>query len=418
MPDPIQISKAQARRFLVAHHRLTPPRTLKGKQGILDYFDHVGSIQFDSINVVGGNPDLVLQSRVANYKPKLLQELLYADRKLIDGWDKQASIFQTHEWPHFGRRRLRTQAYYGADLQPEGKLNVAPEVKAAISKRGPLSSIDLKSEEKLDWHWGVPTTVTRATMEALYAVGELGIHHRVHTRRVFDLIENLLPAELLDADDPHPNERDYLDWHLTRRVGSMGLAHRKAGEYWFGIRGGSNGVSAKERNQALDSMLERGLLLQVAVEGDEGQPFLIRADDLPILQAAAKASRVKKRAAFIAALDNFMWQRHVIKKLFDFPYTWEVYMPAEKRQYGYYVLPVLYGNQLVARVDPKFERDNGRLIIQNWWWQAGVDSKDEAMLAAIGECLAAFAKYLDANEIVLGEILKKESGLRQALKVA
>ena len=399
MSEIIQVSKGQARRFMLRHQGLLPPRKLRGKAGILDFFGRVGNIQFDSINVVGGNPDLVLQARVANYRPKLLNELLYKERELIDGWDKQASIFRVGDWPHFARRRKAMQAYYGPELVAGGKLSVADKVKEAIGERGPLSSIDIKDDSRIDWHWGVPTSMTRAAMEALYAIGELGIDHRVHTRRSFDLMEKLIGAKLMRAEEPHPKDEDYLDWHLMRRVGSMGLAHPKAGEAWSGMYSGTEGVSAKERNVGLKRLVEAGKLAQVEVEGLAGQVFYVRGDDLDGLEAAKRRSRAKKRAAFIAPLDNLMWQRHVIGMVFDFEYTWEVYVPAAKRKYGYYVLPVLYGDRLVGRVDPKFHRDSGVLEIKGWWWEEGVDPKDEEMLAAVAECLEAFGRYLGVGAV-------------------
>jgi hypothetical protein len=418
MAESILVTKAQARRFMLAHHYLLPPRKLKGKAGILEYLDRVGSIQFDSINVVGGNPDLVMQSRFAHYQPKWLQELLYQERHLIDGWDKQASIFQTKEWPYFSRRRQAMREYYGADLKPSGKLAVSKKIRSAIEDRGPLSSIDIKDDERIDWHWGIPASTTRAAMEALYAVGQLGIHHRVHTRRHFDLIENLLSGTLLRAKDPNPKEDEYLDWHLTRRIGSMGLAHPKAGESWSGLRGSYGGISAVERKAAMQRLIDQGRILQVAIKEVPKQIFYLRAVDLPALQVATRASRAKRRAAFIAPLDNLMWQRHVIAMLFDFEYTWEVYVPALKRKYGYYVLPVLYGDQLIARMDPKFHRDSQILKIKGWWWQSNTEIQDTSMHAAIAQALKAFLVYLGANNIELSGTAKQDAVIRQAAKLA
>jgi uncharacterized protein YcaQ len=106
------LSKPDARRFLLAHQHLWPPRRLEDKAGIMDYIRHVGCIQFDPINAVGRNPDLVLQSRVANYHPALLEDLLYTDRQLIDGWDKVASIYSTADWPYFARQRVAMEAWH------------------------------------------------------------------------------------------------------------------------------------------------------------------------------------------------------------------------------------------------------------------------------------------------------------------
>ena len=104
----IDITKKQAKRFLLAYQKLLPPRSLKGKHGIIDYFKQVKSIQYDPLNKVGRNPDLVLQSRIKDYKPHMLKELLYKDRKIIDGWDKNRSIYLTEDWPFFERYRTRS----------------------------------------------------------------------------------------------------------------------------------------------------------------------------------------------------------------------------------------------------------------------------------------------------------------------
>jgi uncharacterized protein YcaQ len=97
---------------------------------------------------------------------------------------------------------------------------------------------------------------------------------------------------------------------------------------------------------------------------------------------------------------------------FNFQYTWEVYKPAEKRDYGYYVLPVLYGDRFVARMDPAFDRARGVFTVKNWWWEKGVDKRDETMLAAIGDCLAAFGTYLGARDIQV----RRDPGLFKAVK--
>ncbi len=119
LPPPIlHLSRAEARRFLLAHQRLWPPRGLRGKAGILDFIRHIGCIQYDPVNLVGQNPELVLQARVADYTPALLAELLYTDRRLVDGWDKQAAIHLTEDWPYFARHRAWARRDHGDPIEP------------------------------------------------------------------------------------------------------------------------------------------------------------------------------------------------------------------------------------------------------------------------------------------------------------
>lgn len=115
-PAELTISQEHARRFLLTHHGLLPPRKMIGKQGVLDYIRHVNCIQYDPINIVGQNPHLVLQSRVKNYKPTMLDEALYTDRRLLDGFDKQMSIYPVEDWPRFTMYRQQLGAEYAGHI--------------------------------------------------------------------------------------------------------------------------------------------------------------------------------------------------------------------------------------------------------------------------------------------------------------
>lgn len=395
-PPSLHLSRAETRRFLLAHQRLWPPRSLAGKAGVLDFIRHIGCIQYDPVNLVGQNPELVLQARVADYTPALLAGLLYTDRRLLDGVDKQAAVYPVEDWPYFARQRARALQWHGdPGSQP---MAIADAVKSAIRERGPLCSADLEQDEAIQWWWGVPTRLGRASLEILYGMGELGVHHRVNTRRYFDLIERLLPADLLAAADPNASDEAYEDWHVTRRVGSLGLASPAMGEHWLGI----GGMKAEPRRVVLARLAAQGVLIPVAVEGVSQTPLFMRAADRPLLDADPAADGADPAAAFIGPLDNLIWDRDLIRWVFDFDYVWEVYKPAGQRKYGHYVLPVLYGDRFIARVEPIFDRKARVLTIVNWWWEAGVEP-DEAMIAALAECTAAFGSYLGAGEIRLGE---------------
>jgi uncharacterized protein len=387
LPSPtLHLSRAEARRFLLAHQRLWPPRSLADRSGILDFIRHVGCIQYDPVNLVGQNPELVLQARVAGYTPALLSELLYTDRRLVDGWDKQAAIHRVEDWPYFARHRERARREHGDPANPP--MAVAAEVLNAIRDRGPLCSADLGHNDTIDWWWGVPTRLGRAALEILYGMGELGVHHRINTRRYFDLIERLLPADLLATADPHPTEEAYEDWHVARRVGSLGLASPAAGEYWLGM----GGMKAEPRRATLARLSAQAVLIPVAVAGIAQSPLFIRAADAHLLDAAASVNDAVPAAAFIGPLDNLIWDRDLARWLFGFDYTWEVYKPAAQRKYGHYVLPVLYGDRFIARVEPIFDRKVRVLTIANWWWEAGAEP-NETMVGALAECLAAFGRY-------------------------
>jgi uncharacterized protein YcaQ len=209
--------------------------------------------------------------------------------------------------------------------------------------------------------------------------------------------------------DPHPSQEDYLDWHVFRRAGGVGLVHPAVNAKWGGIRGWRGG----RIRAALARLLEKGRLVRVAIEGLPRKEFYVRRGDLPALEAAGRRSATPPGAAFIAPLDNLMWDGDLIEMLFDFSYTWEVYKPAAKRTWGYYVLPVLVGDRLVARLDPGFNKAAKRFTIQNWWWEKGVDKKGDGLEAALQDCLRQFCQYLGADSVSLGDEPKRDALLKE-----
>lgn len=410
-PDPILISNQTARRFLLNHHFLLPPRQLEPEEIVPVIFHRLGSIQFDTINVVGRNADLVLQSRVKGYSQAILEKLLYQDRALIDGWDKMASIYATTDWPYFNRHREAMRAQ--TKNRSEEATQAAPEILEAIREKGPLSSIDFKDNRKTDWWWA-PTSVSRAALESLFASGELGIDHRVNTRRVFDLIERLVPEKILNAPDPHRSDQDYLAWHYYRRLGSMGIGTMRAGEYWYGIRGGNKST---ERRNGLESLIREGQVSPIKIKGIPKQGFSLRTEDLQSMAEIADKKLIHAQAAFIAPLDNLIWNRQLINDLFGFSYTWEVYKPQKSRQYGYYILPVLFQDRFIARVDMKLDSKTNILHLINWWWEEGVQRTDE-MDVAISQAFSDFLHYLGGNKIELVRenfTAKRQASLFEAL---
>jgi len=385
----INLTLTQARRFILAHQRLWPPRSLMGKLGVLDFIQHVGCIQFDPLDMAGKNAELVLQSRVADFHPSLLEELLYQDRLLLDGFDKMMAIYPVEDWPYFQRRRDEARRNPGRSA--EALINIFPSVRQAITDRGPLSSIDLEFKNKVDWYWA-PTSLARAALESLYFQGELVIHHKVHTRKVYDLAHRHIPADILHAIEPNPREDDYRDWYVLRRIGSYGLLWNRGSVSWMGVP-----ANIPQRTAVLMRLLDRGEILDVTVE-DFDVPFYLRKKDFPLLESLLISSDPLFKAVFLAPLDNLLWDRFLLKDLFNFDYRWEVYKPPKERQYGYYVLPVLYGDRFIARFEPVRQKKNGELTIKNWWWESGV-IPDDAMLAALRECFEHFFAFLSVKSL-------------------
>ena len=391
----LTITKKQARRFLLNHQRLDPPRRLTGKNGILKYIRKVGCIQFDPLNIVGRNADLVLQSRVTNYQPQMLAELLYEDRSLIDGFDKNMSIYPVQDWPYFARRRQNAREYYGDPERPAN--SVIPFIRQEIRDRGPLSSIDIDLNKTVDWSWS-PTRIARAALESMYFWGELIVHHKVNTRKVYDFTENHLSPDLISTPDPNQTIEKFQDWYVCRRIGSIGLMWDRAGDAWLGM----TGIKSRERRSTLKRLIDSGELLEVEVDGVD-KNFYVRDIDREILDRSVEPGNHHHEAAILAPLDNLLWDRRLIQEIFGFNYVWEVYKPAAERQFGYYVLPILYGDQFVARFEPVKDQSKGLLVVKNWWWEEGVYGWESArykeMKLAVKKSLQQFLAFLSLERL-------------------
>jgi len=396
------LTNRDARRFLLAYQNLLPPRQLKGGAGILEHIRRVGCIQYDPINVVGHNPDLVLQSRIAGYRPSMLQNLLYEDRQLLDGWDKNMSIYGLEDWPYF--KRLRDAELRRLCDETCPTTAILPQVRDAIQKRGPLSSIDLDFNQSVDCSWA-PTRLSRAALESMYFWGELVIHHRVNTRRYYDFASSHIPPDLLVSPDPNPTEEEYQDWYLLRRIGSVGLLWNKASDAWLGM----HALKSAQRNAAFKRLLAEGEIVEVSVEGIEPS-FFLRTEDEALLAQIQEYALEQPQAAIVAPLDNLIWDRRLVEALFDFHYHWEVYKPVAEREFGYYVLPILYNDSFVARFEPGKDRQSGALIIKNWWWEPGVSQTAE-MRDAIARCFQRFLIYLSAVRIHIEDEIAREAHL-------
>ncbi|WP_379151701.1 winged helix-turn-helix domain-containing protein [Paenibacillus sp. sgz5001063] len=404
------LSKRQARQFLLHHQRLVSGGSARGKDAIYDFIRHVGCIQYDPLSIAGHNHELVLQARIPGFVPELASELLYKDRLLIDGWDKNMSIYCTEDWPYFQRRRdMAAERYQGNETL---KTMVA-HVREELVRRGPLSSLDLESKDKIDWAWA-PARLSRAAMESMYFWGEISVHHRVHTRRYYDFTANLLPEHLLGTRDPNLTAEQHFDWYVLRRIGSIGLQWNKSGDGWLGIAG----LKSKERTAAIERLLHRDSLREVRVDGLK-LPLYMRTIDAYVLEeilANGYDTPIKNEtsvefAAALAPLDNLLWDRELIRQLFGFTYRWEVYKPIAEREYGYYVLPLLYGDRFIARFEPVMDKKNGILNILHWWWEPDTALSQE-MIPAITAALDALAKCTRASSIRFNPGVAESNGLQ------
>ena len=388
------LTNLQARQFILLKNGLLGEYAFEGKQGTLEFIKQAGCIQFDPIDVCGKNPELVLQSRVKNFKKKYLDELLYKDRRLFDYVDKNLSILPVEDWPYF--ERYRQIAKREAKKYPQMQ-TLQRQVYSYIEKNGVVCSADIKLDADFFWrstiHWSGGNNVARSVMEQMYSSGELVVHHKNGTRKYYDLAENHISAELLGTPEPLPSDLQHRKWRVLRRIGTVGLLWNRPSDAWMSIRG----LKAEERNKVFSELLKEKAIMEVSIEGLKDIFYCI-TEDMPLVEAVLKNPTLKPRCEFIAPLDNFMWDRRLIKALFGFDYTWEIYTPQEKRQYGYYTLPILYGESFIGRIEAIVERKTSTLVVKNIWYEDRV-KQTEKLKNVINSTLKRFAKFNECSEI-------------------
>ncbi len=368
----LTVTLDQARRFILLKQGLLGEHRFIGRDGAYQYVRQAGCIQFDPVDACGKNAELTLQSRVKGFRKRMLDDLLYKDRLLVDYSDKELSIWPAEDWPYFSGYRERSRAH-GAGFAGIPEL----ERKAVeyIRQNGPVSSDTLPIDGKIFWHssmhwsgnWERDSLAARSVLEQLYTDGVLLIHHKSGSRKYYDLAEKYLPPELLHAPNPCADEAAFLDWRITRRIGAVGLLWNRRSDAWLGIE-----MTAEQREAAFGRLERAGAVTEVRAEGLRSPLYMLSADR-PMLDAVmADRAPLKERLEFLAPLDPLLWDRRLIEALWGYRYSWEIYTPADKRKYGYYVLPVLYGNRFIGRIEPKADRQAKTLAVRNVWLEPGV----------------------------------------------
>jgi uncharacterized protein YcaQ len=389
----IELSREAARRFLVARHQLAPPRALPARlESVMTVVERLGVLQFDPLEVPGArNHDLVLHSRIAGYRREWCDQWLYGeDRRLFEIYNKSLNIVPMAELPHYSHSWTRyTERYSEGVLRDHGE--VVDEVLAELKKRGPLTTADFAHHSySVDWWWA-PTRAARAILEALFVVGRVGIARRAGNRRYYDLIERIVPAPILKRRE---SAEEATLHRLLSRFRAVGLTSPQANAEVIVGTG-----KAPERQRLTEKLVDRGVILPVQVEGSRVTRYAI-ASEKPLLDAALRGRAVyAPHAALLAPLDPLIWDRRLLATLFDFDYIWEVYTPEHKRRHGYYVLPVLFGDRLVGRIEPRFERTTKTLRILGLWWEEGFSPRRESGLVdAMRDALRDYAAFVGADK--------------------
>lgn len=382
------LSLAQARRVAIAAQGLTRPRpTVVTMRQLNDTVRRMGVLQIDSVNVLARSQFLPLYSRLGAYDQTLLTRAAEEKpRRITEYWAHQAAFIPVELHPLF---RWRMQAYQqeawgriqGAEAEHPG---LVAEVLAAVGELGPITPSTLAHELGHDpnvrrEHWGWNWNVVKTVCEFLFFTGQIVAGARTSQfERVFDLPERAFPASVVDSPTPSADDAHRELVSIAAKAHGIGTVKCLA-DYWR--------LKVAPTRRAMNELVEEGVLVPVSVEGT---PAHLHAD-------AALPRRVRARA-LLSPFDPLVWERSRTLWLFDFHYRIGIYTPAAQRVHGYYVLPFLLDEALVARVDLKADRASGRLLVQSAWTEPDAPAETAAELAAE---LRVMADWLGLDDAVV-----------------
>ncbi len=359
---------------------------------MLKVFRRLGSIQFDPLAVAGRSHDLVLHARVTDYDPAWC-DLLYERRAIFEAYNKGLSFVRASEFPWFRGNLSRNAPRVLAE-----NAEVAEQVLERIRADGPLSALDFEHKRgtMTDW-FGVPTNTVRAVLEAYAVTGLLGLARRDGTRRYYDLLERLLPADVVGREVP-------LEEQLRHKLLSRYRAHGLLGVGGGGDIFGGLGPAKPDpwwpeypgRTAMREELLADGELVPVEVEEVRGKRFVLK-EEVELLEHPPEPP---PSVAFLPPFDPLVWDRALLGSLFHFDYVWELFIPPAKRRWGWYVLPMLFRDRLVGRIEPRIDRTGGHVHVLDLWWEDGFSPRrTDCFVDAMRDALRAYLHFGGANRL-------------------
>src|SRR5919109_2083981 len=400
-----------ARRFILGKQGLWPGRRWRGIKGTEQAMRAIEYLQLDPLQIIARSHDITLHSRVLDYKPDMWETVTYKKRKFFDwgGWLAARPMDELPHWRtvmhrerdgNYGDSRIRLMAREHADAIAE--MRVILQERGIVSNRdfetlAPAPSAGVATRTRTQSYRGRKDSAL--ALYYLWRTGEVMTHHRDRFERVYALTEAVAPAHLIRESDEAEADR----FLIKKEVSFAGLSRLNRTSDSFHGRGEPDRAAKK----LLGAMLAEGEIIEVQVEGWKAVHCAL-GSDAEVLRDLS-AGRVPKawtpletttteEVVFLAPLDHVS-ARGRAKVLFGFDYVWEVYKPEHQRKFGYYALPILWGDRLVARFDSKLDRTTNTFVILGLWLEDKALGKDEAFAGALARGFARFVTFLGASKL-------------------
>jgi len=383
------ISAAQARRlFMGAQGLLDDPARRAGPAALAKLIERLGFVQVDTINVLARAHHLTLHTRLDGYRPSHFAQLVERDRFLFEHWTHDASVIPLQwyaQWkPRFRRdaEDIRGHAWWNHHLGANGEAVIA-HVRERITAEGPVMSADFEHEQKRgEWWGGKPR---KAGLAYLWRIGVRAVAKRIHFHKVYDLVERGHPEH---HALPEPSPEAHADWACRTALDRLGVATAKEiAAFW-------QSVSLTEAKAWCEAETRAGGIAAVTVEGEARPAFAVTDFETRL----RKLPEAPEHTRLLCPFDPVLRDRARALRLFGFDYRFEAFVPEPKRTFGYFVLPILEGERLVGRLDPKLHRDRGLLEIKGLWWEPGV-KPTRTRLKALETALERLAAFVGAEDI-------------------
>ena len=387
-----------ARRFILGKQGLWPGRRWQGSEDTAAAMRQIEYLQLDPLQIIARSQDIQLHSRVLDYAPGGWEEVTYGQRHFFD-WGGWLAVRPMDELPHWRVVMRRERDGEAGDSRIAGMgrdhAEAIVEMRAILRERGTVSNRDFQMATRTRTESYRGRKDSSLALYYLWRTGEVMTHHRERFERIYALTETVAPAYLIRESDEDEADR----FLIKKEIAFSGLARiKRTSETW------QRGEPDRAAKRLLEMMLADGEIIEVRVEGWKALHHALGRDAAALAELSAgrvpaawtPLATTTEEVVFLSPLDPVS-ARGRAKVLFGFDYVWEVYKPVDQRKFGYYVLPILWGDKLVGRFDSKLDRTTNTFVILGLWLEEEALGKDEAFAAALARGFARFVAFLGAG---------------------